>query len=138
MNWSSFTLKDGDRTLASPSIEIVAISYDSAAANGKGLDHGLRAFERRFGKQLEFLPHWRYEGCRPVDAKTLAGPYSWCKSEKILATKMLGFFPHLLGMRTRTSTHQRCNSFSGASMTPRFMSLEWRFQSKLPKLQTTS
>jgi len=104
MDWSSFTLTDGDRTLASPCVEIVAISYGSAAANGKGLDHGLRVFAKRFGKQLKFYRTGDMKAFRPVDAKTLAGPYSWFASEKILTTKMLGFFAHSGGAKTDFQT----------------------------------
>jgi Protein of unknown function (DUF3396) len=104
MDWSSFTLTDAGRTMASPCLEIVAISYDSAAANGKGLEHGLRAFEQRFGKQLKFYRTGDMKAFRPVDASTLAGPYSWFASEKILATKLLLFFAHSGDARTNFHT----------------------------------
>jgi hypothetical protein len=94
MDWASFTLTDGDRTLASPCLEIVAISYGAAAEVGKGLDHGLRVFEKRFGKQLKFYRTGDMKAFRPVDVKTLAGPYSWFANEKMLATKQLRLFAH--------------------------------------------
>jgi Type VI immunity for VRR-NUC len=104
MDWSSFTLTDGDRTMASPCVEIVAISYGTAAASGKGLDRGLRAFEQRYGKQLKFYRTGDMKAFRPVDARTLAGPYSWFASEKILATKLLLFFAHSGDARTNFHT----------------------------------
>ena len=104
MDWSTFTLTDGDRTLASPCVEIVAISYGNAAGTGKGFDHALRAFEQRFGKQLKYYVTGDMKAFRPVDAKTLAAPYSWFASEKMLATKMLGFFAHSGNAKTNFHT----------------------------------
>jgi len=94
MDWSTFTLKDGKRTLAAPCVEVVAFSYAAPAANGKGFDHCLRSFAKRYCKSLKFYRTGDMKKFRAVDSRTLDAPYHWFKDEKVLAKKMLSFIAH--------------------------------------------
>lgn len=104
MNWSKFTLKDGDRTVASPCVEVVAFSYDTPAASAKGFAHALRTFTKRYGKQLKYYRTGDMKSYRAVDARTLDVPFHWLASEKMLATKMLNFFAHSGRAKTSIET----------------------------------
>jgi len=91
MNWSKFTLKEGNQLLAVPCLEIVAFSYDSPETSGPGFDRFLRTFAGRFGGRLTFYRTGDMKRTRPFDSRTLDAPYYWFTDNQVLATKMLSF-----------------------------------------------
>jgi TseV toxin immunity protein TsiV len=94
MDRSKFTLREGDRTVASLCVEVVAFSYSTPAATARGFDHALHTFAKYYGKQLKFYKTGDMKSYREVDNRTLDIPYHWFSSEKDIATKMLAFFAH--------------------------------------------
>ncbi len=91
MNWSKFTMKEGNQIHAIPCIEIVAFSYDSPEASGPGFDRFLRVFTERFGDHLTFYRTGDMKRLRSFDSRTLDAPYHWFSDDQILTTKMLSF-----------------------------------------------
>lgn len=94
MDWTEFTLKEGNKILAAPCLEVVAFSYDAPTASGPGFDRFVRTFAGRFSERLRFYRTGDMKQFRSFDEKALDAPYHWFSNNKVLATKMLGFEAH--------------------------------------------
>ena len=97
MNWSKFTLKDGNKILAAPCLEVVAFSYDPPTESGPGFERFLRMFAERFGDRLKFYRTGDMKQFRSFDHRSFDAPYHWFSDNKVLATTMLGFHAHAGG-----------------------------------------
>jgi Protein of unknown function (DUF3396) len=94
MDWSKLTLKEGNKVIAVPCLEVVAFSYAPPAASGPGFKRFLETFAGRFGNRLKFYRTGDMKQFRPFEQKALDAPYHWFSDSKVLATNMLGFQAH--------------------------------------------
>ncbi len=97
MDWSKFTLKEDNKILAAPCLEVVAFSYAPPEASGPGFKFFLRTFAERFGNRLKFYRTGDMKQFRAFDQRALDAPYHWFSNTKILATTMLDFEAHAGG-----------------------------------------
>lgn len=94
IDWSKFTLKNGQHILAAPCLEVVAFSYETSELSGPGFARFLQTFESHFGDRFTFYRTGDMKRFRPFVAGTLDAPYHWFSDEKILFKKMLRFEAH--------------------------------------------
>jgi hypothetical protein len=94
MDWSKFTLKDGDHVRAMPCLDVVAFSNEPPAKSGPGFERFFRTFT---GKYQASFRHYRtgdMKKPRKFQAPALDGPLSWFKDGKLMSKNLLSFLAY--------------------------------------------
>lgn len=92
--FSDLTLREGDRVLATPCIELVAFAKGSPTDVGIGFNHAMRVFLKSYGQSLRYGRTGDKKSFPAITRKLLEEPLKWFSDGKIISRKMLSFFAH--------------------------------------------